>query len=346
MLLSLGLGLLVQRLSGAFQITKISSFCHRPGTVFYKHDAPNTNERTLFHQLAVQSQQRNEDVVLYSDDWENDEEDEHSKEEKRMNTSRWESLDPRIKSKIIQNAQEKAIRNKKKNESAADKKRRLMFLYKDSERKRKRASRVQRPLATNSPDRITLRELEVGQETEGTVISLANFGAYVDVGSECDGLLHVSQITREEFVEHPRQYLSPGEKVVVRITRVNAEEKKLQLTMLPKEVIAMDEDDDDDDEERVKLEDLFPDDELWGEIKRVTAFGSYVEIGAEVDGWLHFMDHPDFGMIPGAKPKEFMNVGDRIRCWVASVDLEKDRVKLTANRPATLPGPRREMERR
>jgi transcriptional accessory protein Tex/SPT6 len=98
----------------------------------------------------------------------------------------------------------------------------------------------------------------------------------------------------------------------------------------------------DDDDERIPLEDLAVDDELWGEIKRVTAFGSYVELGAKVDGFLHFMDHPEFGQVPGMKPSSFMKVKDRIRCWVADIDLEKGRIKLTANRPPSLPGPRRE----
>jgi len=187
----------------------------------------------------------------------------------------------------------------------------------------------------------------VGDVYNGTVISLTDFGAYVDIGSGCDGLLHVSQMTREEFVEHPRQVVTPGMEVDVRVLRVSPDLKKMQLTMLPEETLAVESAAKEErmGGERIALEGLGVDDELWGEIRRVTAFGAYVEVGAVVDGWLHFMDHPLFGNVPGAKPKEFMEVGQRIRCWVSGVDLELKRVKLTANRPEDLPGPRREIRK-
>jgi ribosomal protein S1 len=98
---------------------------------------------------------------------------------------------------------------------------------------------------------------------------------------------------------------------------------------------------DSDDEDRIALEDIQVDDELWGQLKRVTNYGGYVDVGAAVSGFLHFMDHPSW--IKGSSPRDIMNVGDRVRVWVSSVDLEQRRIKLTANRPAYLPGPRREL---
>ena len=82
------------------------------------------------------------------------------------------------------------------------------------------------------------------------------------------------------------------------------------------------------------------DDELWGELNRVTDFGAYIEVGAEVDGFLHYMDHPLW--IDGMHPSGFMSTGQRVRVWVADVDQGQRRVRLTANRPQHLPGPRRE----
>lgn len=256
---------------------------------------------------------------------------------------RWSSLSPTVKQRIIKEAHERAIRNKKKREPAADKKRRLLFQYKKAQMKARQAARVERPLPTASPDRIALKDLIVNEVYNGTVISLTDFGAYIDIGSECDGLLHVSQITRETFVEHPRQALVPGMQVDVRLVRVSPELKKMHLSMLPIEVLSQEYEDEDEKVKRVQLDDLSVDDELWGEIKRVTAFGAYVELGAVVTGWLHFMDHPLFGNVPGAKPDEFMEVGQRIRCWVSNIDYDLKRIKLTANRPQDLPGPRREI---
>jgi small subunit ribosomal protein S1 len=222
----------------------------------------------------------------------------------------------------------------------------MMMFYKKVEKDAKRASRVRRPLATNSPDRVELANLSVGDAMNGTVISITDFGAYVDVRSECDALLHVSQITRKEFVEHPRQVLSPGDEIDVTVSRLSPELKKMQVTMLSEKERQIEAKVEGDVGERIPLEDLSINDELWGEIKRVTAYGAYVELGTAAQGWLHFMDHPEFGNVPGATPDEFMKIGDRIRCWVANVDTDLNRIKLTANRPEDLPGPRRETIKR
>lgn len=212
----------------------------------------------------------------------------------------------------------------------------MLLFFKKSVQQKERASRVKRDIAFS--ERTPLSELKPGMQVSGKVISNTNFGSYVDIGTECDGLLHVSQMTRDFFVEHPRQVVQPGDNITVIIASTNPQLKKLHLTMLPN-VDNVDE----DDEERITLQDVSVDDELWGEIKRVTAFGAYVELGAVVDGFLHFMDHPQFGVNPGAPPSDFMRVGDRIRVWVSDVDMDKSRIKLTANRPAHLPGPRRDI---
>lgn len=207
--------------------------------------------------------------------------------------------------------------------------------FKEKQREKKQASKVKRPLGFD--DRVPLSAYFPGMVLTGTVISLTGFGAYVDVGTECDGLLHISQITRDFFVEHPRQVLSPGDEVTVKVRAISPELKKLQLTMLDSVQEDLLEE---DEEDRIPLTDVKVDDELWGELKRITDFGAYVEVGAEVDGFLHFMDHPLWD--DNMHPSEFMQVGQRVRVWVADLDTQQRRIRLTANRPANLPGPRLE----
>lgn len=214
----------------------------------------------------------------------------------------------------------------------------LLMYIKEKQREKKRASRIERPLAFD--ERKPLAELTPGTELEGKVISLTRFGAYVDVGTECDGLLHISQIDDSVFIEHPRQVLTPGDEITVKVRSLNQDRKKLHLTMLSDEVLQAEEADQNDATERIQLNEIMVDDELWGELRRVTDYGAYVEVGAVVDGWLHFMDHPSWDR--GAHPSEFMTVGDRVRVWVSDIDTNRQRIKLTANRPTHLPGPRRE----
>jgi len=260
------------------------------------------------------------------------------KEQDSVLNDRWKNAKERIIKKYVQLDYE----NKRKKEGSVVKKRRMMDFYKELQEVNKHASKISRPMSLYSGKRILLSSLHAGQgPVNGTVISLTNFGAYIDIGTECDGLLHVGQITREFFVEHPRQVLHPGESVNVWIARSSPELKKLQLTMLSPDV--KDPNDEDDEDERIPLSELETNDELWGKIKRITSYGAYVELGTEADGWLHFMDHPKFKF--GKLPNEFMKLGDRIRCWVVNVDTDRERLKLTANRPQDLPGPdpRREL---
>jgi small subunit ribosomal protein S1 len=212
-----------------------------------------------------------------------------------------------------------------------------MFFMKEKDQERKRASRIDRPWSY--ADRTPLALLSPGIKTVGIVISLTSFGAYVDIGTDVDGLLHVSQISHGEFVSHPRQKLSPGQEVTVTIRRLSAELKKLHLTMLPDEIL-QEEKELQEVGDRIPLDELQVDDELWGELKRVTDFGAFVEIGCVVDGFLHFMDHPEWA--DSQHPSAFMKRGDRVRIWVLDVDRELNRVKLTAVRPDKLPGPRRD----
>ena len=215
----------------------------------------------------------------------------------------------------------------------------MMMKFKELQGEKKRNSRVKRPLGFE--ERAPLTAFSPGMEVTGTVISFTNYGAYIDVGTECDGLLHISQITRNFFVEHPRQVLTPGEEVTVRIRSASPELKKMQLTMLDEADVddsSLRDVGDNNTNKGTALEEFEIDDELWGEMKRVTDFGSYIDVGAEVDAFLHFMDHPSWedGMIPA----EFMERGQRVRVWVADLDLDRKRIRATGCRPPNLPGPK------
>ena len=242
-------------------------------------------------------------------------------------------VSPRVRKMNI----ERAIANKKKREPAGEKKRRLMKLFKDAQRRDRLDSIVTRPIGIWDKSRVPLSSLESGNQLNGTVISLTSYGVYVDVGSECDGLLHISQLSDSTFVEHPRQLFTPGQSINVTVYRVSPELKKLQLSLLSQEhnQILLD--------DSISLDELTLDEELWGEITRVTDYGAFVDLGAAVQGFLHFMDHPEFPYREEeVHPSKLMRVGQRVRLWVSKLDLEKGRIQLTGIRPKTLPLLKRE----
>jgi uncharacterized protein len=75
----------------------------------------------------------------------------------------------------------------------------------------------------------TLEDLEVGMVLEGVVTNIASFGAFVDVGVDQEGLVHVSELS-EEFVEDPGGVVSVGERVKVRVLAVDKERRRLSLS--------------------------------------------------------------------------------------------------------------------
>ena len=75
-----------------------------------------------------------------------------------------------------------------------------------------------------------IKDLEVGMELEGTVTNVANFGAFVDIGVHQDGLVHISQLSHT-FVSDPNQVVKVGQVVKVRVLEVNAQLKRISLSM-------------------------------------------------------------------------------------------------------------------
>eukprot|EP00930_Biecheleria_cincta_P084549 TRINITY_DN73_c0_g2_i1.p1 TRINITY_DN73_c0_g2~~TRINITY_DN73_c0_g2_i1.p1 ORF type:complete len:624 (+),score=132.61 TRINITY_DN73_c0_g2_i1:159-1874(+) len=83
-----------------------------------------------------------------------------------------------------------------------------------------------------------MAELEVGQKLEGTVLSIQSFGVFVDVGSEKNGLVHISRLA-DGFVEDPADHVSEGDKVTVWVYSVDTEAGKLGLSMVDDKVATL-----------------------------------------------------------------------------------------------------------
>jgi small subunit ribosomal protein S1 len=80
------------------------------------------------------------------------------------------------------------------------------------------------------PPERTLEDLEPGMVLTGKVTRLERYGAFVDIGVERDGLLHVSEIA-QGYVKDPTEYVSVGEKLEVRVVSVNLRKGQIELSM-------------------------------------------------------------------------------------------------------------------
>lgn len=75
-----------------------------------------------------------------------------------------------------------------------------------------------------------VKDLQLGMTCSGIVTNVTNFGAFVDIGVHQDGLVHISQLANR-FVKDPRDVVSPGDRVSVRVIEVNLEKKQIALSM-------------------------------------------------------------------------------------------------------------------
>lgn len=76
----------------------------------------------------------------------------------------------------------------------------------------------------------TLADLQPGMVCPGIVTNVTNFGAFVDIGVHQDGLVHISQLA-DRFVKDPREVVSPGDRVTVRVLEVSLERNQIALSM-------------------------------------------------------------------------------------------------------------------
>src|SRR5690606_35527994 len=80
-------------------------------------------------------------------------------------------------------------------------------------------------------DILSIEDLKVGMELEGTVRNVTDFGAFVDFGIKNDGLVHISKLSNK-FIKHPKDVVSVGQIVTVWVLNIDLDKGKVGLTMV------------------------------------------------------------------------------------------------------------------
>lgn len=156
-----------------------------------------------------------------------------------------------------------------------------------------------------------LAELQVGQELQGTVTKVELFGAFVNIGAERDGLVHISNL-RKERVNRVEDVVSVGQAVQVWISKVDPASGRVELTMV-RPVLR-------------KWSDLKPGLRAEGTVVKLEKFGAFVDIGAERPGLVHVSEMSnDYVTNPAQIAKE----GDTVSVTVLEVDRTKRQIRLT-----------------
>ncbi len=170
-----------------------------------------------------------------------------------------------------------------------------------------------------------LDSLQPGQVHEGVVRKLVDFGAFVELGSGADGLLHISQLAWGR-VEHPREVLSEGQTIKVKIEKVDRAKGKISLAY------------------RDLLENPWTDADkkypvnstVRGTVTNLMEFGAFVELEPGVEGLVHISELSHKRVW---RTSDVVSKGDQIEVLVLSVDMQSQRISLSIKALAPEPEP-------
>lgn len=166
-------------------------------------------------------------------------------------------------------------------------------------------------LTMEEPSKFSWGELKPGVKTEGKVVRLETFGAFVDIGAETDGLVHVSEMGKGR-VSKPSDVVQEGDIIEVWVKDADRKSRRISLTMM--------------EPPDVDIRSLMPNTVLTGHIVRLEKYGAFVDIGAGRDGMVHVteMGHGYVG-----SPSDIVSVGDQVEVRVLEVDPRRGRISLS-----------------
>jgi len=155
-----------------------------------------------------------------------------------------------------------------------------------------------------------------GKELQGKIVSLADYGAFVELEDGIEGLIHVSEMSWTKRIKHPSQIVTVGEDVKVVVLEVDTENRRISMGMKQLEPNPW-----------VELKDSYsPGTIIEGDVKSITDFGIFVGIEDGIDGLVHISDFSWTKRVN--HPSEMYKKGDKLKAVVLGVDIENERFSL------------------
>ena len=156
----------------------------------------------------------------------------------------------------------------------------------------------------------------IGAKVKGKVVSVAEYGAFVELGDGVEGLIHVSEMSWTKRVKHANQIVQVGDEVEVQVLEIDMENRRISLGMKQLQANPW-----------VEMKESYqPGTIIEGEVKSVTDFGIFVGIEEGIDGLVHISDFSWTKRVN--HPSEMFAKGQKIRAVVLGVDSENERFSL------------------
>jgi len=159
-----------------------------------------------------------------------------------------------------------------------------------------------------------LESLQKGERRKGTVSSIVNFGAFVDLGG-VDGLVHVSELSWRH-VEHPSEVVSVGQEVEVEVLDVDMERERVSLSLKATQA----------DPWKEFAEKHRTGQVIEGEVTKIVPFGAFVRVAEGIEGLVHISKLSEQHV---ESADQVVQVGERVRVKVEDVDVSRRRVSLS-----------------
>ena len=163
----------------------------------------------------------------------------------------------------------------------------------------------------------------VGARMNGKVVSLTDYGAFIELEAGVEGLIHVSEMSWSKRVKHPSKILNVGDAVDALVLGVDPSARRISLGLKQIETNPW-----------YELAEKYPvGTRIKGKVRNLTEFGAFVEVEEDIDGLIHISDMSWSKRIK--HPSEVLKKGDVVEAMVLSIDAENQRLSLGLKQLAT-----------
>ncbi|EAJ1132891.1 30S ribosomal protein S1 [Campylobacter jejuni] len=165
--------------------------------------------------------------------------------------------------------------------------------------------------------------LDVGDTIKVIVSNIEPYGAFVDLGNDIEGFLHISEISWDKNIKNPKDYINKDQEIDVEVIEINPNERRLRVSLRNLLSRPFDE-----FMKSYKIADV-----VEGEITSVTSFGAFVKLGG-IEGLLH---NEDASWDRNDKCKDKFSQGDKIKVKIIKIDKENQKISLSTKELSSSP---------
>ena len=160
------------------------------------------------------------------------------------------------------------------------------------------------------------KKYPVGSRVRGKVVSITNYGAFIELEKGVEGLVHISEMSWTRNIRHPSKLVNIGDEIEAVVLKVDMQDEKISLGM--KQI---------EEDPWLALPAKYPTGtQLAGVVRNLTSFGAFVEIESGIDGLVHVSDLSWTRRVE--HPSEIIQKGDEVQVLVLDVDAEAKRISL------------------